>query len=86
MTEPLSAPYVLEFTYSRTTGPVIGRFLTGLRDGKIEGIKTKAGRVIVPPVEYDPETGEATTDFVALPDTGVVTSWTWSAPDAMTSG
>lgn len=79
MTEPLYAPYVLAFTYTRTTGPVIGRFLTGLRDGKIEGIKTKSGRVIVPPVEYDPETGEATTEFVPVSESGVVTSWTWIA-------
>ncbi len=77
MSEPLSAPYVLQFTYSRTTGPVIGRFLTGLRDGRIEGVRTQAGRVLVPPVEYDPESGEATTDFVEVGQAGVVTSWTW---------
>lgn len=77
MSEPLSAPYVLQFTYSRTTGPVIGRFLTGLRDGRIEGVRTKAGRVLVPPVEYDPDSGEATTDFVEVGQAGVVKSWTW---------
>ena len=31
MTEVLSAPNILEYTYTRTTGPVIGRFMTGLR-------------------------------------------------------
>lgn len=77
MSEPLSAPYVLQFTYSRTTGPVIGRFLTSLRDGRIEGIRTKAGKVLVPPVEYDPDTSEPTTDFVAVGESGVVTTWTW---------
>lgn len=79
MSEPLSAPYVLQFTYSRTTGPVIGRFLTGLRDGRIEGVRTKAGKVLVPPVEYDPDSGEATTDFVEVGQAGVVKSWTWIA-------
>ena len=39
--EVLSAPNLLEYTYTRTTGPVIGRFMTGLRDHKvIEGIRT----------------------------------------------
>lgn len=77
MSEPLSAPYLLQFTYSRTTGPVIGRFLTSLREGRIEGVRTKSGKVLVPPVEYDPETSEATTDFVEVGQSGVVTTWTW---------
>ena len=36
----LAAPYVLEYTYQRSTGPVIGRFLGGLRAGVILGVKT----------------------------------------------
>lgn len=75
----LTAEYVLEYTYRRSVGPVIGRFLTGLRDGKIEGVRTASGKVIVPPTEYDPETGEATGDFVAVADAGVVTTWSWVA-------
>jgi uncharacterized OB-fold protein len=77
MSDVLSAPYTLAFEYTRTTGPVIGRFLTGLRDGRIEGIKTKSGKVIVPPVEYDPETSEENTDFVEVGTAGVVTTWSW---------
>ena len=73
--EVLSAPYVLEYTYTRSTGPVIGRFLTGLRDGRIEGARTAGGRVIVPPLEYDPDTGEAIGDFVEVGQEGVVTTW-----------
>lgn len=73
--EVLSAPYVLEYTYQRSTGPVIGRFLTGLRDRRIEGARTTGGRVIVPPLEYDPETGEAIADFVEVAQEGVVTTW-----------
>jgi uncharacterized OB-fold protein len=73
--EVLSAPYVLEYTYTRSTGPVIGRFLTGLRDRRIEGARTAAGRVIVPPLEYDPDSGEAIGDFVEVGQEGVVTTW-----------
>ena len=60
---------------------MIGAFLTGLRDGKIVGIKTAAGRVICPPLEYDPETGDelSTDDIVDLADTGTVTDWAWVA-------
>jgi uncharacterized protein len=75
----LTAPYVLEYTYRRSTGPVIGRFLTGLRDGRIEGIRTSAGKVLVPPTEYDPDSGEALSDFVEVGQEGVVTTWAWIA-------
>ena len=33
MTRTLSAPVTVAFDYTRSTGPVLGRFLTGLRDG-----------------------------------------------------
>ena len=76
--EPLVATHVLEYPYTRSVGPVIGRFLTGLRDGRIEGVKTAAGRVLVPPTEYDPETGEAVTEeFVEVGPAGAVTTWSW---------
>jgi len=77
--DTLTAPYVLEYTYRRSTGPVIGRFLSGLVAGKIEGARTAAGRVIVPPTEYDPDTGDAITGFVEVGQTGVVTTWSWAA-------
>ncbi|MBV6507826.1 MAG: hypothetical protein JJLCMIEE_00884 [Acidimicrobiales bacterium] len=79
MTEPeiLSAPLVLEFPFSRTTGPVIGAFLTGLREKTVVGMRGADGRVICPAVEYDPETGAPLTELVELSDTGTVTSWTW---------
>lgn len=75
--DPLSAPHVLEYPYKRSLGPVLSRFFTGLRDHQIVGNKTKHGRVLVPPAEYDPETGEATGDFVAVGPGGVVQSWSW---------
>ena len=73
----LAAPHTLEFPYTRSTGPVIGRFLTGLRERRIEGVRGSDGRVIVPAVEYDPVTSEPTGDFVEVAQAGVVTSWAW---------
>jgi uncharacterized OB-fold protein len=77
MSRTLSAPVTVAFDYTRSTGPVIGRFLTGLRDGVIVAGRTSAGEVVVPPLEYDPVTHEQTTDFVEVADVGTVTSWTW---------
>lgn len=78
--QPLSASHVLEYTYKRSVGPVLGRFFTGLRDGRIEGVKTSAGRVLCPPMEHDPDTGEATSDeWVEVGPGGVVETWTWIA-------
>src|SRR5262245_13073534 len=67
--DELSATHVLEFPggYTRTTGPVIGRFLTELRDGRIVGVRTADQRTLVPPLEYDPHTGEPVTgEFVQV--------------------
>jgi uncharacterized OB-fold protein len=77
MTRTLSAPVTVAFDYTRSTGPVIGRFLTGLRDGVVVAGRTSAGEVVVPPLEYDPVTHAETTDFVEVATTGTVTSWTW---------
>jgi hypothetical protein len=75
---PLEARHHLEYTYRRSVGPVLGRFFAALRERRIEGVRTRAGRVLVPPAEYDPDTGESTTeDFVAVGPLGTVTSWTW---------
>jgi hypothetical protein len=71
--------YTLEFPYRRSVGPVVGAFLTGLRDGKVVGVKTASGRVLVPPLEYDPDTGDATGEMVDVADAGVVKQWTWVA-------
>ena len=77
MSRTLSAPVTVSFDYTRSVGPVIGRFLTGLRDGRFVGARLGDGRVVVPPPEFDPVTHRATTDFVGVADTGTVTSWTW---------
>jgi len=84
-TDSLIAHHVLEFPggYKRSVGPVVGRFLTGLRDRRIVGVRRPDGRVLVPPTEYDPETSEALggdpSDFVEVGPAGVVTTWGWVA-------
>ena len=74
----LSAPHVLEYPYRRSVGPVLSRFFSALRERKILGVRTRAGRVLVPPSEADPETGAAVTDdFPEVGPGGVVTTWSW---------
>ena len=79
MTQPdlLTQAFELGFTYTRSTGPVVGRFLTGLRERKIFGIKSSDGRVIVPPMEYDPVTAEELDEFVEVGQQGEIVSWCW---------
>ena len=73
-----TAEHVIEYAYRRSVGPVLGHFFTALRERRIVGNRTQAGRVLAPPSEYDPETGEATTaGFVDVGPSGVVTSWAW---------
>jgi uncharacterized protein len=68
----------LEFPYQRSLGPVIGAFMDGLADRRLLGARTQTGRVIVPPLEYDPDTGGATeAELVEVGPDGVVTTWTW---------
>jgi len=76
-TELLSAPLVIEYPFNRTTGPVIGAFLTALQDRRVLGIRGVDGRVVCPPVEYDPQTGDPLTELVEVGSEGVVTSWSW---------
>ncbi len=73
----LSAPLVLEYPFTRTVGPVQSAFLIGLREGVLLGVRTEDGRVMCPPVEYDPVTSAELTELVELPDTGTVTTWSW---------
>jgi uncharacterized protein len=78
--EVLSAPLVVEYPFSRTVGPVIGAFLTGLREGVVLGIRTVDGRVLVPPAEYDPLTGEPLHELVEVSPSGEVVTWAWTDP------
>jgi uncharacterized OB-fold protein len=78
-TDVLTALHVLEYPYKRSVGPVIGRFLAGLIEGRIQGIKTSSGRIMVPPVEYDPDSAAELSEFVDVGDAGVVQTWAWVA-------
>ena len=79
--EPLIEHHVLEYPggYTRSLGTALSRYLTGLRAGRIIGIRTADGRVMVPPSEYDPETGAALDEYVEVGPAGVVEAWTWVA-------
>ena len=79
MTELLEAPLELSFDYTRSLGPVLGRFMTGLRERRITGVRGSDGRVHVPPLEYDPVTYAPLTETVDVADEGEVVSWTWQA-------
>jgi hypothetical protein len=80
----LVAPHAISYTYTRSTGPIIGAFLTGLRDARILGVRGVDGRVHVPAIDYDPVTSEDLSELVEVADTGVVTTWSWN--DAPLSG
>jgi uncharacterized OB-fold protein len=58
-------------------GATYGRFFTGLRDGQIEGNCGSDGTVYVPPIEFDPVTGAACTEWVDVGTEGTVTTWSW---------
>ncbi|MFH8258605.1 Zn-ribbon domain-containing OB-fold protein [Streptomyces roseolus] len=76
--EPLRAPLVVEFPFTRSLGPVQSAFLTGLRERTVLGVRTEAGGVLVPPVEYDPESAAELRELVEVEPTGTVTTWAWN--------
>jgi len=70
--------HTIEFPYTRTLGPVYSAFLTGLRDAKVLGITSRDGKVLCPPTEWDPQTGESLDlDFIEVGPGGVVETWAW---------
>ena len=72
----LRAPFKLEYDYERSTGPIIGKFFEGLSNQQILGTKN-GDNVYVPAAEFDPITYEHLSEFVELPETGTVKSFTW---------
>ncbi|MVO88109.1 DNA-binding protein [Streptomyces sp. p1417] len=74
----LRAPLVVEFPFTRSLGPVQSAFLTGLRERTVLGVRTTDGKVLVPPVEYDPATADELRDLVEVAPTGTVTTWAWN--------
>lgn len=75
--EILTRSFDLSYTYTRSTGPLIGQFLTALRERRILGVRASDGRVIVPPAEYDPVTAAALDELVPVADQGTVRTWCW---------
>ena len=73
----LAAPLIIEYPFKRTTGPILGAFLTGLREKVLVGSKAEDGRVIVPPAEFDPVSGNDLTELVEVGPEGVITTWAW---------
>lgn len=78
--ESMWAPYDLEYPYKRSVGPVLGRFFGGLKNRRFEAVRASDGRVICPPPEADPVTGEALGGeggWTEVGPGGVVKSWSW---------
>lgn len=79
--QPLKGPHVIEYPFRRSCGPVLSKFFSGLREGKLVGVRSKTAGVLVPPSEYDPQTADALDDFVDVGPGGEVVSYSWvSAP------
>ena len=75
--QSLTAPHNLEYTYKRSLGPVLGKFFTALRDRRILGVRREDGSIMVPPKEYDPNSGGAISEMVEVADHGSVVTWAW---------
>ena len=67
----------ITFDYTRSLGPVLGQFMTALRDRRILGARGADGRVHAPPFEYDPVTASPPGELIEVGPAGTVVSWTW---------
>ena len=77
MTELSDCIHTIEYPYTRATGPYMGPFLTGLRDGKLLA-NSVGGRTFCPPIEYDPVSGvDASQEFVEVGPGATVLALTW---------
>ena len=76
---PLRAPMEIAFDYTRSLGPVLGQFMTALRDRRVLGARAADGTVHAPPFEYDPVTFRPPQELVAVGPAGTVLTWTWLA-------
>jgi hypothetical protein len=73
----LHAPLNVEFDYTRSLGPTLSEFMTGLKRRQILGGVLSDGSVAVPPSEYDATTLDPITELEPVSDEGVVQSWSW---------
>jgi uncharacterized protein len=74
---PLSAPLETSFDYTRSLGPVLSQFMTGLAGQHILGSRSADGRVHVPPAEYDPVSFAPPEELVEVGPLGTVLTWSW---------
>lgn len=79
MAGTLHAPMKVDFDYTRSLGPVLSEFMTGLRDRRVLGGRLADGTVVVPPPEYDPVSHQPVTEFVPVSAAGTVQTWSWVA-------
>jgi hypothetical protein len=81
MNEPPAEPvkYVetqVHLPYRYVAGDYKARFLRALKDRKILGSRcSKTGKVFVPPLINSPESFAPATEFVEVPDRGIVTTF-----------
>lgn len=72
---PLRERRQMEFPYKHSTGPVVGRFLAGLKEQKrIWGQRVAGQGVVVPPLGYSEIDASPGGEWVEVKDTGVVTA------------
>jgi uncharacterized protein len=69
----------IAFDYTRSLGPVLGQFMTALRERRILGARGADGTVHSPPFEYDPVTSLPPQELVAVGPAGTVLTWSWLA-------
>jgi uncharacterized OB-fold protein len=67
----------IAFDYTRSLGPVLGQFMTALRERRVLGARGADGTVHCPPFEYDPVTYLPPGELVAVGPAGTVLTWTW---------
>lgn len=77
--EALSAPLNISFDYTRSLGPTLGQFMTGLKSRRILAARGSDGRVHAPPFEYDPVTASPAGELFEVGPEGTVTTWTWTS-------
>jgi uncharacterized protein len=75
--QALHAPLEISFDYTRSLGPTLSAFVTGLAQRRILGARASDGRVHAPPFEYDPVTADPPGELLEVGPGGTVVSWTW---------
>jgi uncharacterized protein len=78
VSQPLHAPLEISFDYTRSLGPTLSAFVTGLAERRILAATDSGGRVHCPPFEYDPASGTPPAELFEVGPGGTVVTWTWA--------